>query len=441
MDFNIEKRIDHNPQHICDGQELPITGFIGVRPMGKSMPKAKTSLRSSPTLFLISAVVTVMLILFLYCNSHAGPANLLGGITLASALIIAAGLLLFRRFQASINAVSIKLESKVSTGNFDERVQVSGAGPVSRIAQAADLLSQKASSILKTVGNNLTTLTVSSASLMTIISALIEHLKNVTDQSNAITMTTAEFTTNIHAVSTKVESISGSVKNVAAATEEMSASISEVSKNCQDQARIATEAETKAQTSKALMEKLRASAQQIGKVVDVISDIADQTNLLALNATIEAASAGEAGKGFAVVANEVKELAKQTAQATEEIRTQISDMQESAQTSLRDIGEIVKVNSEFNAISQTIASAVEEQSATINELSKNIGTVNGLLTDCARNFADIANGSNTTLENIGNMSASLDTIGGNVTEFGSSLQMMNELLDSCGKAIPQPAPK
>jgi methyl-accepting chemotaxis protein len=406
-----------------------------------NLPKARISRPSSPAVLFIPAVIISMVILFLYCNSHPGPANLAGGIAAAAAIIIVAGLTVFRRLQAGLIGVSLKLESKASSGNFDERLEFTGWEPLAGVARAADMVSHKASATLKTMSNNLFTLTASSASLMTILSALIEHLKNVTDQSNAITMTTAEFTTNIHAVSTKVESISASVKNVAAATEEMSASISEVSKNCQNQARIATEAESRAQTSKTLMEKLRVSAQQIGKVIDVISDIADQTNLLALNATIEAASAGEAGKGFAVVANEVKELAKQTAQATEEIRAQIGDMQKSTQTSLKDIGEIVKVNSESNAISQTIASAVEEQSATISELSKNIGTVNGLLSDCARNFNDIANGSNTTLENIGNMSASLDTIGGKVTEFESSLQMMNELIDSCNTTFSKPSPK
>ncbi len=120
------------------------------------------------------------------------------------------------------------------------------------------------------------------------------------------------------------------------------------------------------------MDKLGAAAKSIGKVVEVINDIADQTNLLALNATIEVASAGEAGKRFAVVANEVKELAKQTAQATQEIQKQVEDMQTNTESAIKAIDSVSKVIEEVNEISQTIVSAVEEQSATVNEISRNV---------------------------------------------------------------------
>ena len=127
----------------------------------------------------------------------------------------------------------------------------------------------------------------------------------------------------------------------------MSSSLNEVSKNCQKESQIAANANNQAKSTRDLMERLGVSSKEIGKVIEVINDIADQTNLLALNATIEAASAGEAGKGFAVVANEVKELAKQTAQATDQIGRQIEEMQNNTGNAVAAIEDITKIIEEI----------------------------------------------------------------------------------------------
>ena len=132
------------------------------------------------------------------------------------------------------------------------------------------------------------------------------------------------------------------------------------------------------------------SSAEIGKVVKVINSIAEQTNLLALNATIEAARAGEAGKGFAVVANEVKELAKETARATEEIATKIGGIQQDTQSTIKAIGEIGEIINKVNDISNTIASAVEEQTATTNEMSRNVAEAARGSNEIAENIASVA---------------------------------------------------
>ena len=179
--------------------------------------------------------------------------------------------------------------------------------------------------------------------------------------------------------------MSAGVSSVATAIEEMSASLNEVSKNCQKESQIAASASNQAKSTRDLMDRLGVSSKEVGKVIEVINDIADQTNLLALNATIEAASAGDAGKGFAVVANEVKELAKQTAQATEQISRQIEEMQGSTTSAVAAIEEITKIIEQINAISHTIVSSVEEQTSTVNEIAKSISGASQAATEIARN--------------------------------------------------------
>jgi methyl-accepting chemotaxis protein len=159
---------------------------------------------------------------------------------------------------------------------------------------------------------------------------------------------------------------------VATATEEMTASIREISKNASEAAQIATSAVLKAETANSIMGRLGQSSSEIGGVVKVITSVAQQTKLLALNATIEAARAGAAGKGFAVVANEVKELANETAKATQQITEKIKAIQDDTAQAIEGLGEISETIARMNNISTTIASAVEEQTATTNEIARNV---------------------------------------------------------------------
>ena len=183
---------------------------------------------------------------------------------------------------------------------------------------------------------------------------------------------TREISTNLHDVASSAERMSESVNNVATAIEEMYASLNEVARSSGRGANVTQEASDKAYQAAEMMNGLGSAAKEIGAVVELINDIASQTNLLALNATIEAAGAGKSGKGFAVVANEVKELARQTAGATETIRLKVESMQNNTASSIRAIDSIVDVITEINNIMSTIASAVEEQTATTNEIAKSI---------------------------------------------------------------------
>jgi len=185
--------------------------------------------------------------------------------------------------------------------------------------------------------------------------------------------TNAEHTsTQAGVVSAAAEQVNKNIQTVSASAEEMTASIREIAKSATDAARVATSAVKVAETANATVTKLGESSSEIGKVIKVITSIAQQTNLLALNATIEAARAGEAGKGFAVVANEVKELAKETAKATEDISQKIEAIQGDTRDAVAAIGQISTIIGQINDIQNTIASAVEEQTATTNEISRNV---------------------------------------------------------------------
>ncbi|MBT7198291.1 MAG: chemotaxis protein, partial [Nitrospina sp.] len=184
----------------------------------------------------------------------------------------------------------------------------------------------------------------------------------------------------------------------ATGSEEMSASIKEIAHNANQATKVTSDAVQLAETTNKTVTKLGDSSAEIGQVIKVITSIAEQTNLLALNATIEAARAGEAGKGFAVVANEVKELANQTAKATEDISNKISAIQTDTQSAVTAIGEISGVIGQISDISNTIASAVEEQSATTNEITRNVTDASRGSQEIAENIAGVAQAAHSTTE-------------------------------------------
>lgn len=241
------------------------------------------------------------------------------------------------------------------------------------------------------------------------LDAVGEHSQTVSAASEELSATARQMSDSSNdaaqqadSVAAACEQVARNVATVATSAEEMNASIKEIARSSAEAARVATTAVKVTNDTNATVAKLGASSNEIGEVIKVITSIAEQTNLLALNATIEAARAGEAGKGFAVVANEVKELAKQTAAATEDISRKIEAIQNDTHGAVSAISEISKIIGQINDIQNTIASAVEEQSATTNEIARNAAEASKGSTDITRAISAVSQGAKATNQGAGN---------------------------------------
>ncbi len=257
---------------------------------------------------------------------------------------------------------------------------------------------------------NITQLKQVEAALENTVQSLASAAQELTAVSQQMASNSEETAAQANVVSAAAEQVSRNVGTVASAAEEMGASIKEIAKNANEAARVATTAVKVAEKTNATVMKLGESSAEIGNVIKVITSIAQQTNLLALNATIEAARAGEAGKGFAVVANEVKELAKQTAKATEDIGRKIEAIQSDTKGAVVAIGQIGTIIGQINDIQSTIASAVEEQTATTSEISRNVNEAALGSREIAQNVMGVAQAARSTTEGAANTKASAEDL-------------------------------
>ncbi len=253
------------------------------------------------------------------------------------------------------------------------------------------------------LGDLTTAINKMSGSLKRMILAIAQNAVQVAGASEELNSTSQQITANSEetsaqadVVSKAAQAVSQNLQTVATGAEEMGASIKEIAKNATEAAKVATSAVKVAETATTTVSKLGDSSTEIGQVIKVITSIAQQTNLLALNATIEAARAGEAGKGFAVVANEVKELAKETARATEDISRKIEAIQTDTKAAVEAIASISGVINQINEISGTIATAVEEQNATTNEMARNVSEAAQGSGEITSNIAGVAEAAQST---------------------------------------------
>ena len=285
------------------------------------------------------------------------------------------------------------------------------AGVVGQIAHSAQILQSNLRGAIQEISSNALMISASSEQLAVVSAQLNANAEETSSQANEVAQSS--------------DIVSQNTQSVATSAEEFSTSIREISINAMEASRVANQAVSIANNTNEQMSKLSNSSIQIGEVVAVIADIAEQTNLLALNATIEAARAGELGKGFAVVANEVKELARSTAKATNEIGLSIDNIQADAKDAIESIGEITQIIHKIDDISSIIATAVEEQAATVSEISRNISISaesSTRITETVEAVAIASRGISSGSSEIQNSSAELARVAAKLKELVSKFE-------------------
>ncbi|MEQ8167898.1 MAG: methyl-accepting chemotaxis protein [Candidatus Eremiobacterota bacterium] len=359
------------------------------------------------------------------------------GIIIAAIMIIMIYCLTTYIVRPIKNMSDIMKDIAEGEGDLTKRISITSEDEIGQMAQYFNKFIDKLQNIIKEVSRNTESLSASSKELSKISSEMAAGSQEMDSQAGMVASAGEELSANINNIAAGSEEMSAVINTVASAIEEMSASIGDVAKNMEKEASIAREANNQTGEAKKIMAKLGESAKEIGTIVELINDIADQTNLLALNATIEAARAGEAGKGFAVVANEVKELAKQSSEATGKINSKIEIIQNNTEKSVKAINEVALIINEVTKIATSIAASIEEQSVTVNEISQNISGASEASGETSRNIQEGAKGANEVSGNIHAIKEVTGMVSNSAMETSSNAQELEKLAENLKNILGQ----
>jgi methyl-accepting chemotaxis protein len=323
-------------------------------------------------------------------------------------LLIGVGVaILFARGITRPMAHCVDVLRHIDDGDLTARARINGTDEIAVLAKALNSTASTVATTVRHVRDDAGALATTSNRLSSIAEELTRSAQTTADQAGS--------------VSAAAEVISSNVQTVAAGTEEMSASIREIATSAGDAAQVAGTATTAAQRTSDTMAKLGQASAEITEVINAITSIAEQTNLLALNATIEAARAGESGKGFAVVASEVKDLAQETARATEDISKRIAAIQSDTDAAVAAIGDIGHVIAQINDYATTIAAAVEEQTATTGEMGRNVAQAATGSGTIAADITNVATTANQTTQSADEARATASELAGMAERLGSAV--------------------
>ncbi len=376
---------------------------LNVTAAGKLTEKAVDDARTTKTLCLMATLASVVIAMLL-------------------------GVVMSRRITAPINQTNVMLKDIAQgEGDLTKRIAVASADEIGEMGNWFNMFLGKLQGIIRDVAGGVQTLASSSTELAAVAQRLAAGAEQSSGKAHTVAGASEEMSASMNTVSAAMEQTSTNINTMATATEEMTSTIGEIAKNAEKARTITGGAVTQAAEINDKVNTLGKSAREIGKVTETINTISAQTNLLALNATIEAARAGAAGKGFAVVANEIKELAQQTAHATEDIKVRIDGIQSSTQSTVSDIAKIGKVIQEVNDIVTGIAAAIEEQSSVTKEIAGNVAQASTGVQEVNRNVTQSAEVSKSIAQDVGQVSQAAGEISSGTSQVRISAEDCSKL--------------
>jgi methyl-accepting chemotaxis protein len=371
------------------------------------------------------------------------PVTSLGRINMIiSAVIVAVAALVIYLIAGyiarSVNEVVEGLKDAAEgEGDLTKRLDVKSKDEVGSLAKWFNTFVGKLQGIISDIAGNAEKLNSASSELLAISEKMSTGADEMSAKSNTVATAAEEMSSNMSSVAAAAEQSSTNISMVSSAAEEMTSTINEIAQNTDKTRLSSNQAVSRTKIASKNIDDLSKSAQEIGKVVETINDISEQTNLLALNATIEAARAGEAGKGFAVVASEIKDLARQTAEATLEIKEKIESIQNSTQQTVSEIKETtVEINS-VNEMIDTVAAAVEEQSVTTKEIALNVNQAAQGIQEVTENVTQSSTVANEISKAIADISQAANSMSDNSSQVNNSVGDLSHLSKGLKKTVDQ----
>jgi len=351
------------------------------------------------------------------------------------------GIVIFLSSRAIVNPINSAVEGlkDIASGEGDltKRLNVRTKDEVGELARWFNIFMEKLQGIIRDISGGVQTLASSSTELSVISEGMSVSTGIVSEKGVAVAAASEEMSASMSNVAVAMEQSAANTNMLATASEEMSSTISEIAINAEKARNISGQASQKATSASVNIDQLGLAANSIGKVIETISDISDQVNLLALNATIEAARAGEAGRGFAVVANEIKELARQTADASQDIKGKVEGIQRTTSVTVTQISEIAGVIVEVNEVVSTIAAAVEQQSAATKEIASNVAQVSAGIQEVNANVNQSSGVVSEISSDIAGVSASMSDMSAGSNQVNTSAQELSRLSEQLRTMVDQ----